>query len=31
MKPTLYEKLSREGLPGRVLVRGTRWIVVARR
>ena len=31
MKPPLYEKLSREGLPGRVLARDARWIIVARR
>jgi 4-amino-4-deoxy-L-arabinose transferase-like glycosyltransferase len=31
MKPPLYEKLSSEGLPGRVLARDARWIVVARR
>ena len=31
MKPPLYEKLSREGLPGRILVRDARWIIVARR
>ena len=31
MTPHLYEKLSREGLPGRVLARDARWIIVARR
>ena len=31
MTPRLYEKLSREGLPGRVLARDARWIIVARR
>jgi 4-amino-4-deoxy-L-arabinose transferase-like glycosyltransferase len=31
MKPTLYEKLSGEGLPGRILARDARWIIVARR
>ncbi|HZT62034.1 MAG TPA: glycosyltransferase family 39 protein [Burkholderiales bacterium] len=31
MKPRLYEKLSREGLPGHVLARDARWIIVARR
>ena len=31
MKPPLYEKLSGEGLPGRVLARDARWIIVARR
>jgi 4-amino-4-deoxy-L-arabinose transferase-like glycosyltransferase len=31
MKPRLYEKLSSEGLPGRVLARDARWIILARR
>jgi hypothetical protein len=31
MTPGLYDKLSREGLPGRVLARDARWIIVARR
>ncbi len=31
MTPHLYEKLSREGLPGHVLARDARWIIVARR
>jgi hypothetical protein len=31
MKPPLYQQLSREGLPGYILVRDSRWIVVARR
>jgi len=31
MKPPLYEKLSRDGLPGRILARDARWIIVARR
>jgi 4-amino-4-deoxy-L-arabinose transferase-like glycosyltransferase len=31
MKPQLYEKLSGEGLPGRVLARDARWIILARR
>ena len=31
MKPPLYEKLARDGLPGRILVRDARWIIVARR
>ena len=31
MAPRLYEKLSREGLPGHVLARDARWIIVARR
>jgi 4-amino-4-deoxy-L-arabinose transferase-like glycosyltransferase len=31
MKPPLYEKLSGEGLPGRILARDARWIIVARR
>jgi 4-amino-4-deoxy-L-arabinose transferase-like glycosyltransferase len=31
MKPHLYEKLSSEGLPGRILARDARWIIVARR
>jgi hypothetical protein len=31
MTPRLYEKLSGEGLPGHVLVRDSRWIIVARR
>jgi 4-amino-4-deoxy-L-arabinose transferase-like glycosyltransferase len=31
MKPPLYEKLSGEGLPGHILARDARWIIVARR
>jgi 4-amino-4-deoxy-L-arabinose transferase-like glycosyltransferase len=31
MKPPLYEKLSSEGLPGHILARDSRWIIVARR
>jgi len=31
MKPPLYEKLTSQGLPGRVLARDARWIIVARR
>ena len=31
MTPRLYDKLSREGLPGRVLALDSRWIIVARR
>ena len=31
MAPHLYEKLSSEGLPGRILARDARWIIVARR
>jgi len=31
MTPRLYEKLSREGLPGHVLARDARWTIVARR
>jgi hypothetical protein len=32
MKPPLYQKLSEEGrLPGYILVRDARWVVVARR
>jgi len=31
MKPPLYQKLAREGLPGYILVRDARWVVVARR
>ena len=31
MKPRLYEKLSGEGLPGHILARDARWIIVARR
>ncbi len=31
MAPRLYEKLSSEGLPGHVLARDARWIIVARR
>ncbi|HUL91123.1 MAG TPA: glycosyltransferase family 39 protein [Burkholderiales bacterium] len=31
MTPHLYDKLSREGLPGYVLARDARWIIVARR
>jgi 4-amino-4-deoxy-L-arabinose transferase-like glycosyltransferase len=31
MKPRLYEKLKSEGLPGTILARDSRWIIVARR
>ena len=31
MAPRLYEKLSREGLPGHILARDSRWIILARR
>jgi 4-amino-4-deoxy-L-arabinose transferase-like glycosyltransferase len=31
MKPPLYQKLSSEGLPGYILVRDSRWIILARR
>jgi 4-amino-4-deoxy-L-arabinose transferase-like glycosyltransferase len=31
MTPRLYEKLSREGLPGHVLAHDARWTIVARR
>ena len=31
MTPGLYEKLKREGLPGIILARDSRWIIVARR
>jgi 4-amino-4-deoxy-L-arabinose transferase-like glycosyltransferase len=31
MTPRLYEKLRQEGLPGTVLARDARWIIVARR
>jgi 4-amino-4-deoxy-L-arabinose transferase-like glycosyltransferase len=31
MTPRLYEKLKLEGLPGKILARDTRWIIVARR
>ena len=31
LTPHLYEKLKREGLPGNILARDSRWIIVARR
>jgi 4-amino-4-deoxy-L-arabinose transferase-like glycosyltransferase len=31
MSPRLYDKLTGEGLPGRVLARDARWIIIARR
>jgi hypothetical protein len=31
MPPLLYEKLRREGLPGRIVARDARHIVIARR
>jgi 4-amino-4-deoxy-L-arabinose transferase-like glycosyltransferase len=31
MAPKLYEKLSAEGLPGRVIARDARWVIVSRR
>jgi hypothetical protein len=31
MSPRLYDKLAGEGLPGRILARDARWIIVARR
>jgi hypothetical protein len=31
MTPRLYEKLNREGLPGYVIARDARWIILSRR